>query len=100
MDSIVQYEVQFTESCLSSQPLTVLTGNNRTSATVVIPSCSVTDCYARVRAELTDGTFTDYSACVLINNQLTEYQSELLNFHISITVCMTCTVHTFLFLLF
>ena len=77
--SIVQYQVQYTESCSTTQPVTILTGNNKTSTTVVIPSCSVTDCYVRVRAVLTDGSFTYYSPCVAINNQMNVYSSESLN---------------------
>lgn len=75
-DGIVQYQIQFTESCSTMQPVTVLTGNNRTSTIVVIPSCAATDCYFRVRAELTDGSFTDYSTCAVISNQFLEHESK------------------------
>ena len=68
--SILQYQLQYTESCSARLPATILTGNNKTSTTVAIPSCTAMDCYVRVRAELSDGSFTDYSSCALINNQL------------------------------
>ena len=69
--SILQYQLQYAESCSTILPVTIQTGNNKTSTTVAIPpSCTATDCYVRVRAQLNDGRFTDNSSCVLISNQL------------------------------
>ena len=48
----------------------------------ILIALSHADWYARVRAELTDGTFSDYSACVPI-----EYRSEVfVHVHDSYTV--------------
>lgn len=73
---VVQYEIQFTQSCSTLQPVAVLTGSNMTTATVAIISCSMDGCYARVRGEFFDGSFTEYSRCVLIDSQLIAYESE------------------------
>ena len=81
--SILQYQLQYAESCSRRLPATILTGNNKTSAIVAIPSCTPMDCYVRVRAELSDGSFTDYSPCIVIINQLvmqSKYNS-IVTFH-------------------
>ena len=83
--SILQYQLQFAESCSITLPVTLITGNNATSTTVVIPACSATDCYVRIRAELRDGSFTDFSTCVQINNQFVEYERELIFFDVNTT---------------
>lgn len=68
--SVLQYQLQYADSCSTRLPVTILTGNNKTSTTIAIPSCAAMDCYIRIRAELNDGSFTDYSSCVLISNPL------------------------------
>ena len=69
-------------------PVTVITGSNTTSTTVVIPSCSSIDCYVRVRAELRDGSFTDYSTCVLIKNQFVEHERKLFLHWLITLICI------------
>ena len=86
--SILQYQLQFTESCSTTLPVILITGSNKTSTIVVIPSCSAMDCYVRVRAELSDGSFTDYSTCVLINNQFVEYERKFLSVQFTVFLCI------------
>ena len=77
--SVIQYQIQVAGSCTtgSTQPLTILTGNNKTTALLVIPSCD-TSCYLQIRAEMSDLSHTDYSSCVIIDSQLMEHQSAWL----------------------
>ena len=76
---VIQYQIQFVEDCLTRRIVTVSTGSNKTTALIVIPSCTDESCYVRVRAELSDTSFTDYSPCVRINNSLMEYESKINN---------------------
>lgn len=75
-DSVVQYQIQVAGGCTtgSTQPLTILTGNTKMTALLIIPSCNM-NCYLRIRAEMSDSSYTDYSSCVIIDNHLMEHQS-------------------------
>lgn len=75
-EDIIQFEVQFTGSCSTIPPVTVSARSNDTSVVISIPSCEEGNCYVRIRAELSDGFFTEYSACALINNQFFEHRSK------------------------
>ena len=71
--SIAQYQVNFVGNCSTTPPVSLFTGSNRTTILIVSPHCLLGGCYVRVRGELTDGSFTEYSPCVVINNQLLPY---------------------------
>lgn len=60
---ITQYEIQFVGNCFTAQPITVFTGNIRTSASIVIIHNVLMEinCYLCVRAELHDGSHSCYS---------------------------------------
>ena len=74
--SVVQYQIQVAGGCTtgSTQPLTILTGNTKMTALLIIPSCNM-NCYLRIRAKMSDSSYTDYSSCVIIDNHLMEHQS-------------------------
>lgn len=72
---ITQYQIQFAERCPVTGVMTLSTGSNQTSAVISIPSCEIGRCYVRVRAQLLNGSFSDYSACVLITHQLFQHES-------------------------
>lgn len=74
--NINQFEIQFVESCSITQPVTVSTGNNRTTTLIVIPSCAASGCYVRVRAEMTDQMFTNYSPCVFLTSNFPEHKRK------------------------
>ena len=67
--SIAQYQIEFVETCSMTPVMAYSTGSNQTSAVISFSSCEGGNCYARVRAELNDGSFTEYSLCVLIKHQ-------------------------------
>ena len=75
--SIIQYQIQIVGGCTtgSAKPLTILTGNNKTTTLLITPSCDM-GCYLRIRAEMSDTLYTDYSSCAIINNQLMEHESR------------------------
>ena len=73
---IIQYQFQFIESCPTITPTTILTGSNKTTKTISIQHCNSGNCYMRIRAEVSDGSVTDYSPCVLINSQLLTVESK------------------------
>ena len=76
---IIQYQIEFVENCSSStaQQLTS-TGNNETEFQVIIPSCTMGNCYVRLRAELDSNRFTQYSPCILVNTHLVEQECKSL----------------------
>ena len=74
---IVQYQIQFSESCNSTQPTNQLSDKSSTSAQITVVQCAGQRCYIRIRAELLNGLFSDYSTCVQINNNQLENESEL-----------------------
>jgi hypothetical protein len=74
--NIIQYKIQFVESCAATQPLTIQTGNNKTTALIVVPFCADTGCYLRISAQLNDLTQTEYSPCMLINDTFVEHESK------------------------
>ena len=78
MDNIVQYRIQFVESCTATQPVTIQTGNNKTTTLIAVPSCADTGCYLRINAQLSDSSHTEYSPCMLINGSFVEQESKLL----------------------
>ena len=73
---ITHYQFQFIETCPTSAPSTLLTGSNKTTTIISIQQCTVGNCYMRIRAELSDGSVTDYSPCVPINSQLLVVESK------------------------
>lgn len=74
---ITQYRFQFIESCSTITPTTILTGSNKTTKIISIQHCnSGNNCYMRIRTELSDGSVSDYSPCVLINSQLLTIESK------------------------
>ena len=76
--SIIQYEVNFVGNCSAMTPVSLFTGSNETTILIVSPHCVTGGCYVRVRGEMVDRSFTEYSPCVLINDQLLpHFESEL-----------------------
>lgn len=86
--SITQYEVNFFGNCSTTPPVSLFTGSNKTSALIVSTHCLIGGCYVRIRGELIDGSFTDYSPCVLIDNQLQQLTSKLDYFCADYLVCL------------
>ena len=73
---LTQYQFQFIESCSTITPTTILTGSNKTTKLISIEDCNSGDCYMGIRAELSNGSVSDYSPCVLINSQLLTTESK------------------------
>ena len=71
--SIIRYQIQFTENCSSTEPFNLFVDNHSTSTQI---ECASQDCYIRIRAELLDGLFSDFSTCVLMNNHIVENKSK------------------------
>ena len=80
--SIAQYEVNFFGNCSTTPPVSLFMGSNKTTTLIVSPHCVTGGCYVRMRGELIDGSFTDYSPCVFIDNQLLHFESKL--YHLKI----------------
>ena len=77
LGDIAQYHIQFVEVCSMTPTLTTLTGSNQTTVVISLGFCEMDKCHVRVHGEFTDGSLTDYSLCVLINQQLFPHQSKL-----------------------
>ena len=81
--SIMQYEVNFFGNCSTTPSVSLFTGSTNTSILINYPYCIIGGCYVRVRGELIDGLFTDYSPCVFIDNQLLHFESKIIQSLIS-----------------
>lgn len=73
---LIEYRFQVIESCSTITPTTIYTGSNKTMKIISIQHCNSGNCYIRIRAELSDGSVSDYSPCVLINSQLLTTESK------------------------
>ena len=77
LGDIVQYRIQSVDVCSMTPISTTFTGSNQTTVVISLASCEMGKCHVRVRGEFTDGSLTDYSLCVLINQQLFPHPSKL-----------------------
>ena len=90
--SIIQYQIQVARGCTTGSTQTqTLTGNNETTALLVILSCEM-NCYLRIRAEMSGSSYTDYSACIIINDQLMQNESMWHNHSTSFSKYDVCHV--------
>ena len=92
---IVQYEIEFVDRCSMSPVMRSFVVGNQTTISVSMSSCDLGKCFARLRAKLNDGSFTDFSLCVIINDQLLQHESMDIECYIMIRLSVvpetTCT---------
>lgn len=66
---VTRYQIVIVETSSMAIVMSNFTQSSETTAVISLPSCESQTCRARVRAELSDGSFTSYSFCVRIEHQ-------------------------------